>query len=503
MIDPHLLAMAMDQSGEAVIITDRRGRIEYANAAFGRIIGITPKEICGHPIADYEPRMAGSDWRQTFLNCVVRKGEVWREEIRERRWSGEAQEQVIDYCTTPVYEHGHIAHFVTIKRDISDRRNLEQQLQQAQKMEVVGTLAGGIAHNFNNILAALSGNVYLLNRMLIGEWDADKARAKLKEMDRVIMRAAEHICGLLSFARKGRMDVKAFSLAPLIQETIKLAASCVPAAIRLETDVSVDDDFLVYSNTTQLQQALLNLINNAVDALEDVEQALVRVEVSAVDIMGKRHACVAVTDNGCGMPKHLLSRVCDPYFTTKQPDRGTGLGLAMVNGMAEQCKGSLSIDSHAGKGTTVRLCLPLAEPDQTSLKQELPHAVAAVSGNGACVLWVDDDDDVRRVGAEVLRSSGFNVLTAADGHEALNVFLAHRADIHGAVLDVIMPRMGGVKTARRMREVCASIPIILMTGSDKGGEAQRACDEGICDHVVNKPVDHVQLAAMLQSAKFD
>jgi len=502
MVDVNLLAAAMDQSSEAVIITDRRGRIEYVNAAFGRMMGIAPEALMGQPIHAYEPRMAGGDWRRSFLDCVARQGKPWREEIREKQWHGRKNIHVIDYVITPVRVDGRITHFVTIKRDISSRRNLEQQLQQAQKMEVVGALAGGIAHNFNNMLAALNGNVYLLNSMLDGEWDVAKARAKLDAMSGVIMRAAEHIRGLLSFARKGRMDVKAFPLASLIKETLKLAAAGVPEAIRLETDVPADDDLLVNGDAAQLQQALLNLINNAVDALEDVEQALIRVEVAAVDMAGKQQACITVTDNGCGMPTHLLPKVCDPYFTTKPPGKGTGLGLAMVSGMADQCKGMFSIESLKGKGTTARLCLPLEKHEQPS-PGDMPATAETAIGRGACVLWVDDDEDVRETGAEALRSAGFHVLTAADGRDALNVFLERRGEIHAAVMDVVMPEMGGVKAARRMSEVRPSLPIILMSGYDSSGEAQTACDEGICEGVISKPVQPGQLAAMLQSMIHD
>ncbi len=492
-----LLAVAMSQSGEAVIITDRHGRIEYTNAAFGRIMGVVPEDMLGRFIHEYEPRLAGADWRKSFLNCVVRQGKTWREEIQEKRWKEGKSVQTIDYSTTPIYEHGRIAHFVTIKRDVSYRRDLERQLRQAQKMEVVGALAGGIAHNFNNMLAALNGNVYLLRTMLDGGWDVDKARAKLDTMSEVIMRAAEHISGLLSFARKGKMDVKAFPLAPLVKETLKLASAGVPESIRLETNVG-NEAMLVNGDAVQVQQALLNLINNAVDALEGVEGGSIRVNVEAVDMTDRRGICISVTDNGCGMPKHLIGKVCDPYFTTKPQGKGTGLGLAMVSGMVEQSKGKFSIESHAGEGTTIRLCLPLADPGQKPSIQELSKATAAISGQGACVLWADDDDDVRKIGAEALRSTGFRVLTAADGQEALSIFLSRRSEIRGAVLDVIMPEMGGVKAARRMREIHPSFPIILMTGYDKSGEADAAYVEGICDHVISKPIDHSQLATMLE-----
>ncbi len=495
--DLRLLAAAMNQSSEAVIITDRRGRIEFTNAAFGCLMGIAPEQMQGRDIHDYEPRMGGADWRQSFLNCVARQGKTWREEIREKSWDGEKGIRIVDYSTTPIHEHGRITHFVTIKRDISSRRDLEQQLRQAQKMEVVGALAGGIAHNFNNMLSALNGNVYLLRAMLDGDWDADKARTKLDTMDGVIMRAAEHIRGLLSFARKGQMDVSVFPLGPLVKETLKLAVAAVPESIHLETDVG-HEAMLVSGDAAQLQQALLNLVNNAVDALEGVEGGLIRVSTEVVDMADGRNVCVDVTDNGCGIPEHLTDKVCDPYFTTKAEGKGTGLGLAMVSGMVDQCKGMLSIESRKGEGTTVHLCLPLVEGEQRRPMQETAKTTE-VSGQGACMLWVDDDDDVRKVGAEALRSSGFRVLTAADGQEALNVFLSRRSEIEAVVLDVIMPEMGGVKAARRMREVRPSLPIILMTGYDKSGEAQSACDEGVCDRVISKPVDSGELAVMLQS----
>jgi len=494
----NLLSEAMNQSGEAIMITSRDGHIVYANAEFSRLMRVASGALIGRMIHEYEPHMA-ADWQRAFLDCVVRRGEVWREEVKEKQRNGEKSVQVIDYSTSAIRRHGRITHFVTVKRDISNQRDLEKQLQQAQKMEVVGTLSGGIAHNFNNMLAALSGNVYLLRAMFGRHSGMEKAHTKLDAMDNVIMRASEHIRGLLSFARKGRMDASIFPLGPLIKETIKLATISVPENIRLQTDIS-DEAMLVNADATQLQQAVLNLINNAVHALEGKEQGLIRMSMERMDLNGGQGVCISVSDNGCGIPRHLLKMVCDPYFTTKPQGKGTGLGLAMASGMVEQCHGKFSIDSRSGEGTTIRLHLPLVESSERKQSvQDLPEATGDMCGKGECILWVDDDDDVRDTGIEVLRSTGFNVISATNGKEALSIFLDRRSEITGVVMDVIMPEMGGVEAARRMREVSPSLPVILISGYDISGESETACNQGICDHLLRKPVDFAKLSAMLAS----
>jgi len=339
----------------------------------------------------------------------------------------------------------------------------------------------------------------MLNKMLDHNWDADRARAKLNMMDQVIFRAADHVRVLLSFAHKERMEVKPVPLAPLVKETLRMAKDGVPENIRLEISVA-GDGLTVNTDATQLQQALLNLINNAVDALEGTEDdPVIRVEAECVETDGERRASITVTDNGCGMPEHVVEKACDPYFTTKSPGKGTGLGLAMVSGMVDQCKGTFSIESRKGKGTTVRLCLPLEKSEQESFMRDIPKVAEAVPVRNACVLLADDDDDVRETMAEALRVMDFTVLTAKNGREALQLFLSRRNEIHAVVLDMVMPEMGGVKAARRLREVKSALPIVLMTGYDINGQAKAACDEGVCERVINKPVPPGQLVGLLQS----
>jgi len=482
-----LLIRAMNQSGEAVIITDRRGHIEYVNAAFCRIMDVDSEDLIGRSIVDFEPRMAGEEWRHDFLNCVVRRNESWREELREPRWGKSGKLMVTEYVTTPVRENGRITHFVTVKRDISVQRDLERQLQQAQKMEVVGTLAGGIAHNFNNMLAALSGNVYLIKQMSNPGVERGKIRDKLDAMEQVISRAAEHIQSLLSFARKSRVDARLIPLEPLIRETLKLARNVVTENIRIDLEMSGEDIF-AHTDPTQLQQAVLNLLNNAVDALEGMDDPVIRVGVRSIRKDGETYACVSIADNGCGMPPHVMQKACDPYFTTKAPGKGTGLGLAMARGFVEQGRGFLDIRSGKGKGCDIRLCLPREKNGRGISGKRASVSVPAGSGKGKCILLADDEDVVRKTTAEALRCMGFTVLDAQNGRQALQLFLARRNEIHAVILDIVMPEMGGIKTARRMRETKATLPIVLMSGYDINGQANSALKEGICDSLIAKPV---------------
>lgn len=491
----RLLSRALEKLDDGVIITDRTGRIEYVNAAFCRMMNISEHDVLGRMVSDFELRMNSPDWRQSFLDCVVRQNRIWREELKEPRWGGGNELIVTEHMVTPIRSEGKITHFVTIKRDIAARRELERQLQQAQKMEVVGALSGGIAHNFNNMLASIAGNVYLL-RTLARQSDVppDISRAmeeKLNVMEKVAFQAAEHVRSLLTFARKGRVDVKPTPLAPLIKETVKLARNGVPESIELQTHV---EDIVVNVDPTQLQQALLNMINNAVDALDGVENPSIRISLSHQSDEDGDRACLVVEDNGPGMPPHIKRRACDPYFTTKPPGKGTGLGLAMTKGFVEQCGGRIEIDSEPGQGCRIKLCLPIHE-------REEPAPQGNRSGDirirpGLRVLLADDEDMARTAMADALRSMGCKVVEATDGRHAFEC-LAKSSGIHVAVLDIVMPHMGGIQVARRMREICPGVPVVLLTGYDANGQASSAMRDGVFDALLSKPIKPEDLAEQL------
>jgi len=491
----RLLATAMDQADEAIMVTDRRGRIEYANAAMLRMYQRPASEVLGCPAHLFEPRMSSPEWRRAFL-AAIRRGETWREELRERvgERRDDASAITVEYVTAPVRTAGRITHFITIKRDLSERRELEWQLSQAQKMEVVGALAGGIAHDFNNMLAAMEGNVYLLRSMLDDpDIDRRRARDKLATMDMLIHQSAEHVRSLLSFARKGVREERVFPVGPLVKETVKLAQMRVPERICLSVTVNAEDAH-TRADAVQLQQALLNLVNNAVDALEGCEdgEIAVRLERSRA---APGMLCLAVRDNGTGMSREVAARACDPYFTTKPVGKGTGLGLAMAQGFAARHGGRLEIVTRPGGGTLVRILLPEVEPDARPSESSSPaDGRVPAPAASCCVLWADDDRAVRETVCEAMGRRGLRVLTARDGREALEVFLRHRERIDAAVMDVVMPRMGGVKAALRMREVRPMLPVVMLSGYDVHDEAHRAHEEGLCDRVFSKPVNPDTLA---------
>jgi len=287
------------------------------------------------------------------------------------------------------------------------------------------------------------------------------------------------------------VDVKPTPLAPLIKETVKLARDGVPESIELDSHV---EDVMVCVDPTQLQQALLNMINNAVDALDGVDEPFIRIRLSREHGKEGDCACLVVEDNGAGMPLHVKRRACDPYFTTKPPGKGTGLGLAMTKGFVEQCGGSLDIDSEPGEGCRIMMRLPLHEQDQPEPRGQRPAGIKVRPG--LRVLLADDEDMARTAMADALRGMGCKVVEARDGRHALEC-LAQSSGIHVAVLDVVMPHMGGIQVARRMREVCPGVPVVLLTGYDANGQAASAMRDGVFDALLSKPIKPEHLAEHL------
>ncbi len=480
-----LLSRALEQLDDGIIITDRSGRIVYINEALCRMMNIDEGDVLGRHISELEPRMRSFDWRRSFLNCVVRQKRIWREELHEPRW-GDGKQIITEHMVAPIRdEDGSITHFVTIKRDIAERREMERQLQHAQKMEVIGALSGGIAHNFNNMLASITGNLYLLRELArdpeVPPVVSKKMEGRLNTMETVAFQAADHVKSLLTFARKGKVEVRPTSLAPLVKETLNLARDGVPENIELECHI---EDMTASIDASLFQQSLLNLINNAVDALEGVDAPRIRVFLMRKHIEEKEYACLVVEDNGIGMPSHVIQRICEPYFTTKSAGKGTGLGLAITKGFVEQCGGWMEVHSEPFKGSTIKLFLLLTR--QTPESRTSQPAEDVRLRPGARVLLADDEPSARKALADALRSMGCKVIEAFDGRHALER-LAKEGDIHAAVLDLVMPHMGGIQAARRIKEVCPGVPVLLLTGYDAYGQAEGAIREGVCEAILNKP----------------
>jgi len=387
-------------------------------------------------------------------------------------------------------------------------RQSEQQFYQAQKMDALGTLVGGIAHNFNNTLAGMTGNLYLARKMV---QENPAALEKLASVERLSFRAADMIQQLLTFARKGMVNMKEMPFTPFVRDVLQFLRSTVPENIMMQEDLCTYD-LPIMGDATQIHQALMNLINNACDAVAWVDGPCVTFRLEAfhaddafIDMhpyfSAEHYAHLSVEDNGCGIPEDQIEHIFEPFFTTKEVGKGTGLGLSMVYGALKTHHGFTEVESIWGRGTTFHLYIPLLEFKGIVAKPPLAEAEGIEQGQGETILLADDEEQVREIMAKVVESFGYRVIQVRNGLQAMEAFKVRQSEQGGeialAMLDVVMPHLGGIPLAERLREINPAIPVIFMTGYDSaqvfGGREQLENST-----ILTKPV---QFDALCQSIR--
>ena len=344
-------------------------------------------------------------------------------------------------------------------------RESRGQLFQSQKMEAVGTLAGGVAHDFNNQLSVILGNARFVHNQVEGDHDLAEAMADLE-------RAGEHCAqltrSLLSFSRHAPAERGATSVSQVLADVSELTAPMMEGSVRFETMVH-DESEAVFADRTQLQQVLVNLVVNAADAMPDGGNVSIRTERRALDAaeaarlgvpVAGDYVLFVVADTGFGIDPETLGRIFEPFFTTKEPGKGTGLGLATVYGILKESKGTIWAESEPGIGTTFRLLLPVA----AAADEDAPRRDAQGLQGGETLLLVEDDERVRRLLHRMLGRMGFHVLEAPDGVEALALAKEYRGEIDVLLSDVSMPQMGGVELGRQLLRLRPHLRVLLVTG---------------------------------------
>jgi signal transduction histidine kinase/CheY-like chemotaxis protein len=323
---------------------------------------------------------------------------------------------------------------------VERERALSAQLQQAQKLEAIGTLAGGIAHDFNNLLLVISGHVELLQRKRQAQDDSDES---LRAIDDSARRATALTRRLLAFSRHQVVDSSVFELEDAVDSSLALIRRLLPASIDLRVS-HASEPMLVSGAQIELDQVLINLCINARDAMPDggtIEVGTSLAERKTTPGEVAHFACLRVRDSGIGMTPEQVTKMFDAFFTTKPPERGTGLGLSVVHRIVTRWGGFIEVSSTPGEGTELRVFLPRASRDAHTTRSE-PRASSPLRG-GETVLLADDDPQVRRVTATILSEAGYRVIACADGAEALEAFRREPADIDLLIADSVMPRMGG------------------------------------------------------------
>jgi len=496
--DLQKLSQAVQQAGEAVLITDRNAIIEYVNPSFSKITGYSSEDIIGQTPSLLKSSAQDPSFYKELWDTIS-GGKVWHGTLIDRRKDGSFYPALMSVA--PIFDdREEITHFVSLQQDMTQYKKLEDQFLQAQKMEAIGTLVGGIAHDFNNMLAAIQGNVYLSRLKLK---DQPEVVEKLDNIELLDMRAADMVKQLLTFARKDRVEMHALALKPFIKEAYKLAKTAIPENIELVCD-TCPEGLIINGDATQLQQALMNLLNNARDAVSDVEHPKISCRLrpfESTDEFHKNHpelndvrfAELIIRDNGSGISSDLISKIFEPFFTTKGIGEGTGLGLAMVYGAIQSHGGMIEAKSVVGEGTSFYIYLPLKE-DAEDL--EIDESVIT-QGHGETILLVDDEESMRNTTVEVLESLGYKVLSARDGEEALQIFIAHQNIISLVITDIVMPKVGGVDLAKSIRKFANNTPIIFATGYDKG-QAIAAEDQVDLSVIISKPFSFEILSQLIR-----
>ena len=457
-------AALLDAARDAVIVRSLDGIVEYCNAAAARLYGWTIEEAVGRDIREVvSGRPHDFD---TAATATLRDG-YWAGELHERTRDGRAI--IVDSRWQLLQDDaGKPSCVLSLGSDITRWRQVEQERIHARRLESLGTLAGGIAHDLNNVLTPILLAVQLLKR---GEQDEADLQL-LATMETAARRGADMVGQVLAFARgiDGRRE--RIAIDPLFEELRTTARTMLPASVALEVDVAPDVPDTV-GDSTQLLQVLANLVTNARDAMP--QGGSLGIRASAVNLCGDalahthldlpgRYVRIDVDDTGTGMSEEVAEKVFEPFFTTKPLGRGTGLGLATSLSIVRSHGGSIRVDSEPGRGTRVAVLLPVADGSEGAVDEGADSTASAPLGDGELVLVIDDDASIRVAVPQALQAYGYQVLTASNGEEGIALIESGGTAVDVVLTDMMMPVMDGAAMSAYLKEHHPGIPVIASSG---------------------------------------
>jgi PAS domain S-box-containing protein len=489
------LNTAIEQAAEAIIITDAEGLIQYVNPAFEKITGYSRREVAGRTprilkSGTHDPSFYRDLWK------TIKGGAVWTGRITNRRKDGELIQE--DVAISPFLNSaGRLTGFMALTRNVTEEVKLETQLRHTQKVEVIGQLAGGIAHEFNSILTAIMGYASLLKLKTNG----DDVRGPYVEQ---ILGATDKAAGLtrslLDFGRKRIINPKPLALNEIVTGLQVLLSRLLSEDIEVRMELSPEKP-VVMADAGQMDQVLMNLVTNARDAMENGGVLTIRTGMRVIDEESARkdgfgrpgaYALISVSDTGSGMDEETKGRLFEPFFTTKGVGEGTGLGLSVVYGIVEQHGGHINVTSEPGRGTTFDVYVPLTEgaPARTEANEpSLPRGTETI-------LLAEDDADLRRLLCMVLKEHGYTTIEAEDGSDAVKKALGHEIDM--IVTDVVMPKMNGWEAYQQIKKVKPHVPTLFVSGyTDDIIHRKGILDEGL--NFLPKPITPAQLLGKVRS----
>jgi PAS domain S-box-containing protein len=488
-----------DAIGDAVCVLDAAGTVLRCNRAMSALLGLPFAGLVGRPYVQVVQEGLGlAEPPPLTLPRTARERET-REVLLGARWFEVTAHPVVG-------AQGAVTGSVQVLADITQRKELEEQLRQGQKMEAVGRLAGGVAHDFNNLLTAILGNAaLLLDRLPPQETEHELAAT----IERAAWRAAELTRQLLGFSRQTLLWLQPLNLNDPITEVVGILRRTIDPRIALDVRCA-PDLWLVQADPGQMSQVLMNLCLNARDAMPEGGRLTLATRNQAVeDGYARDHlearpgpfVCLSVTDTGHGIPPDLLPRIFEPFFTTKEPGKGTGLGLAMVFGIVKQHRGWVECHSEPGRGTRFDIYLPRLEQVPAAHSPTPAPALASPApspGGTETVLLADDNAMLRNLAATLLGRNGFQVLLAEDGQEAVELYRKERDHIDLVVLDLIMPRLSGQDALRELRQINPDLRAVFVSGyaDTQVDESEKAGVLGF----INKPYRERDLIQAVRTA---
>jgi two-component system, cell cycle sensor histidine kinase and response regulator CckA len=489
------LATTVDQSEEAVVITDLSGVIQYVNPCFERITGYTAAEAIGQ-----NPRLLKSGKQDASFYAgmwkILKGGMTWRGQLTNRKKNGDFYS--VEAIISPIRDvKGNVVNFVSISRDISYQHQIEDQLRQIQKMEAVGRLAGGVAHDFNNTLTVIIGYAEILLEKLRG----GDGRAEVEEILNSSKRATDLTRQLLAFGRKQVRAPKVLNVNDIVASMDKMVRRLIGENIELRINHGAHHCF-VHADAGQIEQVIVNMVVNARDAMPKGGTLTIEISRERLDGLGQQdlppgdYVCVTITDTGVGMTEDVKLHLFEPFFTTKDIGKGVGLGLATSFGIITQSGGSITARSEVGRGTSFKILLPAT--DKVPSAAASPPEYSAGYHVGETILLVEDEVPLRRLATRILHNSGYTVVVANNGEEGLDM-IRNRKDlrIDLVVTDLIMPRMGGKEMVDLIRHHIPDIKVVFISGYT----ADALTQQGALDPTVaflEKPFTHQSLTTKIR-----
>ena len=490
--------LLLESISDSIYVLDREWRHVIVNDAAARFVQMPKEALLGGKLTDLFPGVE----KTKFFGVFQRVMETKKPDIVVNEYTFEDERQGwYEVHVYPVPEG-----ILCISTDITERKKIEKELRQHERLAAVGQLAAGIAHDFRNLLTT----IILYASMSLRKPDLPpKLVQNLETIIGESKKAADLVQQILDFSSRAMIEVQPLSLKSLIEEVFDILRRTIPENVRL-TLTAGPEEYVVEADSTRIEQTLMNLALNARDAMPESGELrfeLSRVEIGpdetppVADMPPGEWVCLAVSDTGTGMTEEVQAHLFEPFFTTKEVGKGTGLGLAQVYGIVRQHEGYIDVETKIGEGTTFRVYLPASGVEPEIVEQESP---AVPRGQGETILLVEDEENLREAAQEMLESQGYRVLTAANGREALEVYEATRSGdqprrVDLVITDMVMPEMGGKELMQELRNRDPSLKALAITGYAVREVAKELREMGFSD-VIYKPFDVDTLAQVIRRA---